>query len=213
MKRSILTTILALVCTLACGEEFKVSLTPRIGIAGAPIVAGDLFATGSISGNSGYYYNTYPMLERYYSPISGPVKTCGVITAGLDINLKRWFAMSADLSVTPLWMDTYDYCTGTVLSKKTGVGTSFLIKTKFIFFNRQMVRMYANVGLGAVYYSGFDKFKWYDASQRRYVDESLRFQIQTSPFGIEVGKKIFGFCEFGIGTLYMGIQAGIGYNF
>lgn len=213
MKRSILITILTLVCVLASGEDFKVRLSPRIGIAGAPMTAGNLFATGDPMGSSRNYYNSFPMLERYYSPILGPVKTCGVISLGLDAYLKKWFAVSADLSVTPLWMDIYDYSTKRNLSKQTGVGTSLLIKAKFVFFNKPVVRMYASAGLGAVYYSGFDKLRWFDSSQRRYVEENLRFQIQTAPFGIEVGKKFFGFCEFGLGTLYMGIQAGVGYNF
>ncbi len=46
------------------------------------------------------------------------------------------------------------------------------------------------------------------------MDESICYcALQTSPRGIMVGKKVFGFAELGVGTMYIGAMAGVGVRF
>ena len=42
---------------------------------------------------------------------------------------------------------------------------------------------------------------------------AVRASAQINPVGIEIGRKLFGFCEAGFGTMYSGAMAGIGYRF
>ena len=37
--------------------------------------------------------------------------------------------------------------------------------------------------------------------------------FQLNPVGIEIGRKVFGFCELGIGFMYTGAMAGVGFRF
>lgn len=79
---------------------------------------------------------------------------------------------------------------------------------------RSPVRLYGKLGFGAVKYFGFDRrnFDSVDGDVEFY-DNSFTPGIQFAPFGIELGRKIFGFAEIGVGTLYRGISAGLGYKF
>jgi len=72
---------------------------------------------------------------------------------------------------------------------------------RFNWLRRDLVKMYSSIGVGFL------------AGQDMY-DEFLILPVgQVSPVGIEVGRKVFGFCELGIGMLYTGAKAGIGFRF
>ena len=50
-----------------------------------------------------------------------------------------------------------------------------------------------------------------DVSYREYPETYL--SLQVTPVGISVGKKLFGFFELGVGTIYVGGCFGLGYRF
>ena len=46
-----------------------------------------------------------------------------------------------------------------------------------------------------------------------YGDSVLFPSVQLTPIGVTAGKKVFGFFEIGVGTLYIGCMAGAGFRF
>ncbi len=121
----------------------------------------------------------------------------------------RWFSLSADLSASFVWHDTFDAVSTERRGTKTGAVLCFIPQARLIFLNRPSVRLYGKFGLGAAAYLGFDR----RVEDRIDDDSSVTAAFQYVPFGIEVGKKYFGFAEFGVGTIYSGIFIGAGYKF
>ena len=61
--------------------------------------------------------------------------------------------------------------------------------------------MYSSIGIGGLVGKDMD-------------DDLAVFPVgQVSPVGIEVGRKVFGFCELGFGMMYTGVMAGVGFRF
>lgn len=159
-------------------------------------------------------------LSEIYGEYNGITKSTGAFCFGADYQLARWFSFSLDLSAAFVWHDIYDGISRQKTGSRTGAVLCLLPQAKFVFLNRPSVRIYGKFGLGIVKYLGFDKRNWeydydydYDDPPLCYVDNSLVPGFQWVPVGVEVGKKFFGFAETGIGTLYKGISAGVGYKF
>ena len=153
-------------------------------------------------------------ISQIYADYNGPTYSTGAFCLGAEYMVARWFSVSADLSVTPVWHDLYSSLTDRKTGTKSGVALCLMPQAKFIYMNRPVVRLYGKFGLGVVKYFGFDRrdresFN-YDVV---YSDNSLAAGIQWVPLGIEVGRKFFGYAEAGVGTLYRGISAGVGYKF
>lgn len=159
-------------------------------------------------------------LSEIYGEYNGITKSTGAFCFGADYQLARWFSFSLDLSAAFVWHDIYNGISRQKTGSRTGAVLCLLPQAKLVFLNRPSVRIYGKFGLGIVKYLGFDKRNWeydydydYDDPPLCYVDNSLVPGFQWVPVGVEVGKKFFGFAETGIGTLYKGISAGVGYKF
>lgn len=191
----------------------------RLGVAGSPVRAGSLYLDGGIGAWLAKYDDNYVWFDNrlrdIYSDYNGPTRTTGAIGIGFDYAVCRWFSVSADLTVTLLWHDSYDSITNQQVRGGTGAAIYLLPRAKFMYMNRRNVRLYGSLGVGAAKYVGFPKLSYSYASDSgvHFVDNSLRPCGEFSPIGIEVGRKFFGFAELGVGTLYYGLQAGIGYKF
>lgn len=78
---------------------------------------------------------------------------------------------------------------------------------RLYWLNSRYVSLYSSVGLGVTVERDVEKF-----GNRRLVHNEILFAGQFSPFGITVGKRLYGFAEFGVGTQGV-IIGGIGYRF
>ena len=165
------------------------------------------------------YLRSWPMetgtpISEIYADYNGPTYSTGAFCLGAEYMVARWFAVSADLSVTPVWHDLYSSITEQKTGTRSGVAFCLVPQAKFVFLNRPWVRLYGKFGIGVVKYFGFDmrnkKSFNFDVV---YSDNSFNAGFQWVPLGIEVGRKFFGYAEAGVGTLYRGISAGVGYKF
>lgn len=161
-----------------------------------------------------------PALSEIYGEYNGITKSTGAFCFGADYQLARWFAFSLDFSAAFVWHDLYDGISSQKTGSRSGAVLCLLPQAKFVFLNRPSVRIYGKFGIGIVKFLGFDRRNWeydydydYDDPPLCYVDNSLVPGFQWVPIGIEVGRKFFGYAEAGIGTLYKGISAGVGYKF
>lgn len=194
----------------------------RISVAGMPQHAANLYVSGRgwFYGIVDYYYMdprdyNSTMVSSLYADYYGPTRTSGAIGVGFDYAVCPWLSLSADLAVTSFWRDRYDAVSNAVLRKERGFAFYMLPRAKFMYMNRRKVRLYGSFGVGAVLYDGFDKltYSYEDGSGVHFVDNSFRACAQLTPIGVEFGRKLFGFAELGTGSLYIGMQAGIGYKF
>ncbi len=167
----------------------------------------------------GVYYSFWRMdsgkpLSEIYGEYNGVTRSTGAFCLGAEYLLARWFAVAADFSITPVWHELYSGVTRQKTGTKSGVAFCLIPQVKFIYMNRPAVRLYSKFGIGAVKCFGFERRDRESFNfELRKSDNSWDAAIQWAPFGIEAGRKFFGYAELGLGTLYNGISAGVGYKF
>lgn len=199
LKMLMLTTLLIAGASYTAGaqEAGKDRFEVRLGISGYPLLPAHEHRLGKTlrSSRPSVVEPKDLNLDDLYKDRDGAHYTAGNIGAEFAWNAKRWLAVCADVYVTPFWTDVYDGQTH-ARTRKSGAGFSALASVRFNYFNRPYVRLYSSVGAGF------------------YADrDGSIFQLQTVPFGVSFGGRVFGFAELGIGTLFMGGNIGIGYKF
>lgn len=204
MKR-VYVILLSLVCVLqavALGAQTKeerfVKRFPykhefRIGWAGYPLNDGDCYAYSESRFVSS-------ALDRMYSPQCGAKYMTGIIYGEYSIHFKRWFTLSVMAGVNGIWGKIYDPANDKWGGNRSGAVVTVLPVARFNWVNGRTVRLYSSVGLG-VSAGGFDgSFDAYPS-------------FQVTPFGITIGRKVFFFGEWALGTSWLGGDFGIGYRF
>jgi len=136
-----------------------------------------------------------------YKDYRGPIMSTGNLGAEFNWNCNRWFNTSGYLGVCPLWTTIYDGLTPEAVKSYTGVAVRILPKAKVMWCNTPIVRVYSCVALGLTYCVGFP------------CGGRILGDAQLGIAGVEVGNKCYGSAEFGIGSLYNGIQIGFGFKF
>ena len=176
------------------GHEWKRQM--RFGWSGYPVTE-SIIHTWSMCDCA----EEVPDLNRIYRDYEMPMRTTGGISAEIAWLYKDWFTFAVTMSGNFTWQPNAD----AVTHQKTNTDTSLFIyivpQARFNWVRRDLVKMYSSVGLGLM--AGYDLYKDFGALPA----------VQLSPIGIEVGRKVFGFCELGIGMLYTGAMAGVGFRF
>lgn len=196
-------------------EDYPLSFEARLGIGGSPEVASEFFHSGS------YRYDVYDVwfpnnpLSRMYKDYSGPLYSTGAICGEFVMHFKPRTAFVAIGGLCSVWNDTFNGVTDAKTGRKTGVVLYLAPGLRGYWVKRDIIRLYSSFYVGISKYLGFDELKYSYRSDDgiRYVDESFKFLGQITPIGIEVGRKLYGFLEFGAGSVYCGASAGIGYKF
>jgi hypothetical protein len=89
--------------------------------------------------------------------------------------------------------------------------TTFAIEVKPIYYSGRMVQLYGLVGLGGRYYHE-QQVSGQSTGEILNAFPNLFFNSQWTPIGVQVGKKLSGFAELGLG--YKGlVNAGVCYRF
>lgn len=172
--------------------------------------ASDNFLSGSRWHGFGSDY-----LAGFYEPYHGVTRTTGAFGIGVDYSLNRWLLLTGDLGANLIWHDHFDSITDKPIGTHTGASIYMIPGFKVIYVNKPKFRLYSAVGLGAVKYFGYDNLKYteYGSSSVTWVDDTWQAAFQLSVIGMEFGRKLFGFVDFGTGSMYTGMKAGIGYRF
>lgn len=164
-----------------------------------PFFAKTNFSGYTIKQMKNYFDTQKGSLAYVYSDYAGSVRTTGSFIAGYDMIFTSGCTFSCDLAVNFLWRERYNGIDGQKVDSKKGTVIYFMPKFKYYYLTRDMIRLYGDVGLGAGLYFGF-------ASR-------IRPAFQFTPFGLEVGHKVYGIFELGAGSLYVGGSVGVGYKF
>ena len=166
----------------------------RFGWSGYP-------ATESVINNWGGIWDEPTSLKEIYKSYQKPMYTTGGISAEIAWLNKDWFTFAVTLSGNLIWQGNMDAVTNERLKTSTSLMFQIVPQARFNWVRRDLVKMYSSIGLGAII--------GYDLDQ----EFGLLPTFQINPIGIEVGRKVFGFCECGLGMMYLGGMVGVGYRF
>ena len=99
-------------------------------------------------------------------------------------------------------ISTYDRISATALYLVPNV--------RFTYVRSEFFKMYSGLGLGLGVLSGFSSDKSVYAG---IGGADIQPAIQAVPVGIQFGGKLYGLAEVSLGTVNLGLRAGIGYRF
>lgn len=139
-------------------------------------------------------------LEYIYSDWSDDIRKTPVIGGDFSWTPKYWLTLKGNLGFTYLSHDNYSSLTGDVVAQCKSAVLTIMPEVQLNYVNSEWVRMYFGIGVGCSAYVGFGS-------------KPLRIDAQCDMLGMEIGKKVFGFFEFGFGSLYTGAKLGAGYRF
>lgn len=209
MKHKIITlSAVALTILLACPSLYAGNDNDRrfskyeinVGWAGYPIVSfpSKVNYLEEILYGEGYLQSIYDGSTSGY----GRIYSTGVISAEFNIAIKRWFSMAVQADFVGLWSPDGYYNAGERIGEVNGIKASVIPFARFTYFTRPAVCLYSSVGLGvsASYVSNVKDLGIYPA-------------FQTVPFGVRAGKKVYFMFETGLGTVFCGARAGVGFKF
>lgn len=137
--------------------------------------------------------------------------TSGVWAAGYACNFTKVVSIQANLIYEAGWLRHYDRKTGAMTDRSLDSYLTAIASFKASWFNRSSVRMYSYFGLGCAWNHSRSIALQGVSPDRGY--DSVVAAFQFTPIGIQVGRKMFGFAEAGIGHYFCGIAVGAGYRF
>lgn len=201
MKRTIL-MIALLSCVLVAGaqnrsgQELPHRYELRLGWSGYPVGDDNQFV--GVNNHGFYSYDT--SISDIFSEYDGTTYMTGNIVGEFNVHFKKWFTLSVGFAANGIWKDVYSSQTDIKLRRENGWTATVLPQARFNWIKKEVVKVYSSVGAG-VRAGSFDE------------RADILIAGQLVPIGINVGNKVFGFAELGIGTVYIGGMFGIGYRF
>ena len=179
---------------LTAQDKFEV----RIGWGGYPLVDAGNFVPGSL-----HYCPSYTDpgdLEGMYAPQNGAVHMTGQIYGEFSWHVRKKLTLAGGLYFNGIYGSIIDPDNLETIRKTRGVTATILPTAYWYWANRPKCRFYSGIGLGV--------------NMGTYEGKSqVSPALQLTAIGFTVGKKVFFFAEYGVGTLCMGGKAGLGYRF
>jgi len=139
-------------------------------------------------------------LEGLYAPQKGNTYMTNQIFGEFSWHIKRRLSLAGGIYVNGLCGKYVDPDNGQVIRPRRGVSVSILPSARIYWSNHNKVRLYSEVGLG-VSIMAFDG------------ETDILPTIQATAFGITVGREVFLFAEYSVGTVCLGGKVGLGYRF
>lgn len=166
----------------------------------------------------GYDFDFIPgkMYSHYYSSVAARYRDAETYnkervtntwTLSYTYNFTRVFSLAASVSYEGAWNEYYSRKDDSKVSMAECHYLTPMLTARFSWLNRKLVRLYSSVGTGLA-------VSLTDVRYRGGLEyPETYFSLQVTPVGISVGKKLFGFFELGVGTIYVGGCFGLGYRF
>lgn len=184
-------------CIAGAQETQQNRFEVRLGVSAYPAGA----ALANSLGMSNFYSYELPTLDNIYVNQYGDHYTMGNIGAEFSWRAKKKLDLYAGLYFTPFWAKQYGPYADSPVKTKTTVTVSALAMLRYNYKDTENFRLYSSIGLGLLF----------DGSRQGSFNTGLHLQLV--PIGLSFGRKVFGFAELGFGTLYMGMNVGVGYKF
>ena len=200
MKRIILSAVLLTAMIIGADArngkraELPYKYEVRSGWCGYP--AGDEL---NFADDYDQFYSNHP-IQDLFADYDGPTYMTGNIMAEIDFHYRKWFTLAVGVAANGIWKDKYDAHKDALKGRESGFTMTVLPQARFTWVHKELVKVYSSVGLGLTGGSFNGR-------------SELVFAALAVPVGLTVGKRLFGFAEVGIGTVYIGGMFGIGYRF
>ena len=150
------------------------------------------------------YFNfpgSFPGERRYYS---SPLRSSGAWGIVYGYRVRRWLETGVSLSYAGFYQNLLRASDGKIAWRLREHYVTVMPFARFSWLNRRYVRLYSSLHLG--YQWSYQQYYWMDYYNQSYL------AAHFTPLGISVGRRLFGYAEFGFGTrgVFVG---GIGYRF
>ena len=170
-----------------------------------------------------FTYSFYPrqaadeFLDAHYAAIAGQsspyasgyqgnqIHCLGLLTGEVAFKLRKWFTVGVQLAGTNFWADTVNGD-----GRISGTAFYLLPNVRFTYVRSEVFNMYSGIGLGVGVLSGFSGEK---SAFVGIGGADIQTAVQAVPVGIQFGRDIYGIAEVSLGTMNIGLRAGIGYRF
>lgn len=165
---------------------------------------------GDPSFYNGYYGNYYYYDDNYQ------INTAGSFAIGYNRMLNHIIMLGFTGSYQNLYYSkvyhaqTIDYTDSTYTASYNDNVLSGIAKVTFNYVNKPMVRVYSGVGMGVAV--DLYNVQGTGAKDKKVSDRKILFAGQVTFMGVRIGRKLGGFCEFGIGTNSI-VAGGVSYQF
>ncbi len=143
-------------------------------------------------------------LDALYT--EGATRTTAAITASYMYNLTKRFSVGGSLSYYGVYRSTFDRVTEELVGRHTDQCLSAIAMVKLNYLSTEIVRLYGKLGLGL----GLNWTNHY-LEDEGYSDRHMYLTGNVTFLGVQVGKKLYGFGEFGVGSNGV-LIGGIGYK-
>ena len=142
-----------------------------------------------------------------YSPgyRGSQIHCVGLLTGEVAFKLRKWFTVGVQLAGANFWADPAQGG-----GRISGTAVYLLPNVRFTYVRSEVFNMYSGIGLGLGVLSGFSADK---SAFAGIGGADIEPAIQAVPVGIQFGRTIYGIAEVSVGTMNVGLRAGIGYRF
>lgn len=155
-------------------------------------------------------YKDYLPAQNYSADFYKGDKTfTPAINLTYSYQFRKWLSLGATLTYAGVYQNSYDLLSDKLRGKYRDHYIGLTPTVRFDYLNREFIRLYSAFGFGI----GMDMERdgltkdYYSGYSNRLIPT-----IDMTWFGVAVGRKIYGFCELGIGFNGF-LKAGIGYRF
>ena len=170
-----------------------------------------------------FTYSFYPrlaaeeFLNAHYGAITGhsspnssgyqgsQIHCVGLLTGEVAFKLRKWFTVGVQLAGANFWADTVNGG-----GRVSGTALYLLPNVRFTYVRSDVFKMYSGVGLGLGVLNGFSAEKSVFAG---IGGADIQPAFQAVPVGIQFGRDIYGIAEVSLGTMNVGLRAGLGFRF
>ena len=170
-----------------------------------------------------FTYSFYPrmaaedFLNAHYGAIAGPsssnysgyhgnqVHCVGLLTGEVAFKLRKWFTVGVQVAGANFWANPVQ-----ASGRISATAVYLLPNVRFTYVRSDVFNMYSGVGLGLGVLSGFSAEK---SAFAGIGGADIQPAFQAVPVGIQFGRKIYGIAEVSMGTMNLGLRAGIGCRF
>ncbi|MGM9739674.1 MAG: hypothetical protein ACI3ZP_03640 [Candidatus Cryptobacteroides sp.] len=195
--------MLALPLSLSCPasafnpiKPFKLNASVHIG-AGSPVNSVERISNGYLRG---FYYGGEggPKVEALYSERTY-VNEEMAFSARVEAHPLKRFSFGADIWWARIGVDVYPGLSDEQSGTRTCNILHILPEARFYYFQSRFTTLSGAVSAGAGFAIG--------------QDNKYSFEYQIIPITYTIGKKVYGLAELSLGTVFMGINFGVGCRF
>ncbi|MGM9741631.1 MAG: hypothetical protein ACI3ZC_01045 [Candidatus Cryptobacteroides sp.] len=172
-------------------KPYKFNISAHVG-AGEPTFAVDKLDGGFLNLNK-------PSVKDMYEDRVDINRYIGTYSICFETHPLSWLSYGGSVYYTRMEGDTYNLLTG-----DTHVGKSFdsiyiMPEVRFFYFRTQLTTLSGTVSAGVGIYSGYP--------------HKAAFDWQIIPLTYTIGSKVYGIAELSFGSVFMGVNFGVGVRF